>query len=338
LEKVARRSELSVAPTVKTVGSEAGEELLASWASLPAATAMKTPAETALAAAELTAVEREPPRDMLATAPLGQLRVLTSLATKLIPAITPELEPFTWSARYINARIVFTYRTTGIKDLDSVKLGLLGHTIGLGTNGTGAVGAVTVAVGVLAVASVVGKESSTTLKLGMSGVDTGVNDVGAGPGTSGAVIGVGSATTGLVRDSSKTPSGRRLCDIGLLLEVHVRELAKVSLDNGILLDVINLEFISDLKLLCSTCTTYTRQVAEQLNNVVSHISRKSTESAELVDVGRVLPEKLESAVDKGLKVFVLHLDDVPSGNGRTSTGNYDGSRKGKNRGEECEKK
>ena len=60
---------------------------------LPAATAKNTPAETTLAAAELTAVDLAPPRDMLATAPLGQLRVLASLATKLIPAMTPELVP-----------------------------------------------------------------------------------------------------------------------------------------------------------------------------------------------------------------------------------------------------
>jgi hypothetical protein len=43
---------------------------------------------------------------------------------------------------------ISTYRTTGVEDLDSVKLGLLGYTVGLGSNGTGAVGAVTVAISV----------------------------------------------------------------------------------------------------------------------------------------------------------------------------------------------
>jgi len=93
LLNVANLSLLSVAPTVKTVGSDAGETLAADWASLPAATARNTPADTTPAEAEFTAEDLLPPRDMLATAPLGQLRVLTSLATKLMPAITPELVP-----------------------------------------------------------------------------------------------------------------------------------------------------------------------------------------------------------------------------------------------------
>jgi hypothetical protein len=107
------------------------------------------------------------------------------------------------------------------------------------------VGAVTVAISVLAVTSVVGKESSTTLKLGVSSRDTSVNNIGAGVGTRGAVIGVRSATTGCVRDASKTPSGRRLSNIGLLLE-----LAKVGLDNGILLDVVDLKYLSILEPSC----------------------------------------------------------------------------------------
>jgi hypothetical protein len=85
---------LSLAMTVKTVGSEAGDELAAFAPSLPAATAMKTPEVTALATAVFTAADLEPPRDMLPMAPLGQLRVLASLATKLMPAMTPELEPW----------------------------------------------------------------------------------------------------------------------------------------------------------------------------------------------------------------------------------------------------
>jgi hypothetical protein len=85
-------------------------------------------------------------------------------------------------------------------------------------------GAVTVTISVLAVACVVGEESSTTLKLSVSGVNTGVNDVGAGAGTGGAIIGVGSAATGYVRDTSKTPSRRSLGNVGLLLEVRVMRL------------------------------------------------------------------------------------------------------------------
>jgi hypothetical protein len=157
--------------------------------------------------------------------------------------MTPELEPFIWSVRHINGGTVPTYRTAGIKDLDSVKLGLLGYTVGLGSNSTGTVGTVTVAISVLAVTRIVGQESSATLKLGVRGVNTSVDDIGAGTGTGGAIIGVGSGTTGYVRDTSEAPSGRRLGNIGLLVEVRgvgLRELAQVGLDNSILLDVVDL--------------------------------------------------------------------------------------------------
>lgn len=94
LENEAKRSEKSVAPTVKTVGSDAGEKLLASSAVFPAATVIKSPEETAVAAAAFSAVERMPPKDRLATVPLGQFRVITSLTTKFIPAMTLEILPF----------------------------------------------------------------------------------------------------------------------------------------------------------------------------------------------------------------------------------------------------
>ena len=125
---------------------------------------MNTPAETALAAAEFTAVDLPPPRDMLATAPLGQLRVFASLATKLMPAMTPELVPFTQSVTLKleeESRRGVTYGTAGVKDLDGVQLSLLGDTVRLGTNGYGDVRAVTVAVSVRSVTGVVGQEGCT---------------------------------------------------------------------------------------------------------------------------------------------------------------------------------
>jgi hypothetical protein len=71
------------------------------------------------------------------------------------------LEPFIWSVRHITGGVESTYRTAGIKNLDSIKLGLLGHSVGLGANGTGAVGAVAVAVSGLAITRVVLEPSST---------------------------------------------------------------------------------------------------------------------------------------------------------------------------------
>jgi len=82
-----------VAPTVQTWDSPAGEVLAALVLLLPAATARKTPAAIMARAALLMAVEVAPPRDMLATAPLGQLRVAESDVTKFMPATTPDVVP-----------------------------------------------------------------------------------------------------------------------------------------------------------------------------------------------------------------------------------------------------
>lgn len=51
--------------------------------------------DSSLRGARLT----NPPRDIFATAPLGQPRVLASLATKSIPAMMPENDPDPWLSR-----------------------------------------------------------------------------------------------------------------------------------------------------------------------------------------------------------------------------------------------
>jgi hypothetical protein len=82
LEKLAKLSVLSVAPTVYAVGSDEGEVSFASWASFPAATVTKTPLATTLATAALTLVDLGPPRDMVATKPaLQPVRVRESVPT-----------------------------------------------------------------------------------------------------------------------------------------------------------------------------------------------------------------------------------------------------------------
>lgn len=60
---------------------------------LPAATATKTPAFTMARAAVLMAVEVDPPKEKLATVPLGHDRVFESDVTKSMPAMTPEFVP-----------------------------------------------------------------------------------------------------------------------------------------------------------------------------------------------------------------------------------------------------
>jgi hypothetical protein len=103
---------------------------------------------------------------------------------------------------------VSTYRATGVENLDSVELSLLGYTVGLGSDSTSAVGTVTVSVRVLTVTSIVGEEGSTTFELGVRSVDTSVDDIGASASTSSGVVDVGTGTRRLVRDASKAPCGR----------------------------------------------------------------------------------------------------------------------------------
>jgi hypothetical protein len=141
-----------------------------------------------------------------------------------------------------------TYRATGVEDLDSIELGLLGDTVGLGADGASAVSSVAVAVSVGAVPGVVGQEGGAALKLGVSGGDTGVDHVHARVSTSGGIVSVRkSRLAGLVGDPRETPGRGALGSVGLLLE-RLRD-AQVGPDNSILLDVLNLFELADA---CST--------------------------------------------------------------------------------------
>ena len=179
-----------------------------------------------------------------------------------------------------------TYRTRGVKDLHSKELGLLGYTIGLRPNGTGTVGAVTVAVRVLAIASEVGEETCTALELGMSSVDTSVDDVNTCARSSSAVICVGGSTGTLVGDTTETPCSRRLSCVGPLLDIL--DLAKVCPDDRVLLDVGD-----------------TRKCLEKLDDVIVDLCRESGETLELVDVSGILRKKLQGILKNSLEVLVL---------------------------------
>ena len=90
-----RASEEVVEPTVKAPEARAGEKLQASCPlSLPAATAKKTPAATALFVAASSPASAGPPRDMLATAGAMWLS-----RTQLMPLITPASVPEPWQVR-----------------------------------------------------------------------------------------------------------------------------------------------------------------------------------------------------------------------------------------------
>jgi hypothetical protein len=106
------------------------------------------------------------------------------------------------------------------------------------------VGTVAVTIGVLAVTGEVGKEGCTALELGVVGGDTSVDNVDTRSFTGAGVVGVGSGSSlaGLVGHAGQAPSRGTLGGVGLLLEGV--DLAKVSLDNSILLDVFNLGRVS----------------------------------------------------------------------------------------------
>jgi hypothetical protein len=91
--KEALPSELVEAAIVHTFGAEAGEVLLASWASLPAATERKTPDLTTLAAASFIAREKLPPRDIFITDFPVTPRDFASLTAQSMPEMTCELVP-----------------------------------------------------------------------------------------------------------------------------------------------------------------------------------------------------------------------------------------------------
>jgi hypothetical protein len=73
---------------------------------LPAETDTKMPPFTSALTALFNAVEKPPPMLILTTAPCGQPRVGASLATKLMPEMTPDVVPEPWSLSTLTPRTV----------------------------------------------------------------------------------------------------------------------------------------------------------------------------------------------------------------------------------------
>lgn len=123
--------------------------------------------------------------------------------------------------------------SVGAEHLDSVDIGLLGDTVLLTTDGTRAVGTVSVSI----LISIAGRDGlspvSTALKVDVINVRAGVNDVDIDTLTSVSLVNVlvevAEVEALLVRDTCQTPRSRVLND-GVL----------VGKDLGILLDVRNL--------------------------------------------------------------------------------------------------
>lgn len=94
-----------------------------------------------------------------------------------------------------------------------------------------------------------GRMSLTALELGVGGVDTSVDDVHASVGTGSGVVDVRGGTLGHVGNAAETPGSTSLGRVGLLLQgegLGGVSLSPVGLDNGVLLNVLNLCGISVL--------------------------------------------------------------------------------------------
>jgi hypothetical protein len=93
--------------------------------------------------------------------------------------------------------------TAGVKDLNSVELSSLGHTVSLRAYSTSTMSSVAVAVGILAITGVIGQEGGTAFKLGVSSINTSVDNVNTSASSGSAIVGVGSRSSlgALVRDA-----------------------------------------------------------------------------------------------------------------------------------------
>jgi len=89
-------------------------------------------------------------------------------------------------------------------------------------------GAVTVSISSAVVAGVVGKVGGAAAELGVGGVDAGVDNIGAGAGSVGAVTSVCSLARGLAGETSQSPRGASLGDVG------------IDVDDGVLLNIFDL--------------------------------------------------------------------------------------------------
>lgn len=220
-----------------------------------------------------------------------------------------------------------TYRAAGVKNLDSVELSLLGHTVGRGTNCSSDVSAVAVAVSVGAVTGVVGKEGSTTAEVRVSREDSSVNDVGAGVGTRGAVVDVGRRALGDVRDTAKTPGSTSLGGESLLVKrVSDFSLPQSGLYDGILLNVLNLGKAISMKSNLKDEYTDIGKSGDDLDEIIAELTGEALEGVQGVGVGRGAGEQSKRAVDSRCgEVAVLELDNVPSRNDLAGARSDDGS-------------
>jgi hypothetical protein len=138
------------------------------------------------------------------------------------------------------------------------------------------------------------------------GLNTSVDDVDAGTGTSRSIVSVRSRSLAHVGDTAETPRSTSLSGVGPLLDG-----AKVGLDDGVLLDVVDL-----VKLL------------ESLDDVIGDVGRETTVLAKAVPVLGSLGQQADSVLDEVLCSVALHLDNVASGNGVTSARGDNWGRKG----------
>jgi hypothetical protein len=98
-----------------------------------------------------------------------------------------------------------TYCAIRIKDLDAIELGILGDSVGLGSNCPGDMCSMAVTVRVRAITGKIGKKCGTTLKLRVRSGDTSINHISARASSSTVIVVIACLTTVLVRNTRQTP-------------------------------------------------------------------------------------------------------------------------------------
>lgn len=106
-------------------------------------------------------------------------------------------------------------RRAALENLNSLDGSLLGNTVGLSSNSTSNVSAVTSSVGVVAAEGSV-NSLGAALELVVSGPNTSVDDVGKGSGTSSSIVDVAGRSASTVRDRAESPRSTGLGGQGTL--------------------------------------------------------------------------------------------------------------------------
>jgi hypothetical protein len=137
----------------------------------------------------------------------------------------------------------------------------------------------------------------------MASVNAGIQDVAASTGAGAGIIHIVGVASGAVGDAAQTPRSTRLGGVG------------VKGDNGILLDVVNLEKVSvGAAIGWARRRAYIGVVTESLQGLLVELSSETLEEGAVDSIGGSGEDAGDGIVDGGEGGLVLELDNVLVGN------------------------